>query len=116
MKNMNSTQTSFIVSGLKDPIRQRILEIISSKFEERRYLPRELYEENIFCPEDILFFLEKEGFNLTYSKLSYHLKDMRERKILLLYTEGKRRFYGINKDSLELIIRWIESLKAGISK
>lgn len=106
MNNINN-----IFSSLRYPIRVSILQLMKDNLDSRQSIPKD--SDNIFgfCPEDILMILNESGYDLTYSKLSYHLKEMRENKILSFKTEGKRRFYKINVHEFERLIQWVDEFR-----
>lgn len=107
MENLNN-----IFSSLRYPIRVSILNIMKNNLDLRSSVPSNSSYSEGFCPEDILIILKEYGYNVTYSKLSYHLKEMRKNQILNFNIEGKRRFYTIDLNSLQPLIRWLNDLKS----
>ncbi|MBM7551250.1 ArsR family transcriptional regulator [Thalassobacillus pellis] len=95
---------------LQDPIRIRIIEMLRFDQERREYLPDTIEAKNGFCPMDVLAILHAEDINISNTKLSYHLKELKDNSMIYLVKEGKRNFYLFNSDSLETIIRWINSI------
>lgn len=99
-----------IFKVLQDPIRVRIIEILKFDQERREFLPETKRAKDGFCPMDILSILHEEESQVTNNKLSYHLKELKENKIISLVKEGKRNFYLLEKNSLDDILRWISKV------
>ena len=108
---MNMNNVNRIFSSLRYPIRVAILQVMKDKLDLRTSFPKNSDNSCGFCPEDLLNILNEEGYDLTYSKLSYHLKEMRENEILSFKPEGKRRFYKVNLYMFEDLNEWLIDLK-----
>lgn len=107
MNNMNVTD---VFKVLQDPIRIRIIEMLRFDQGRRKFLPDTLEAKVGFCPEDILTILHAEDINISNTKLSYHLKELKKMNIVHLVKEGKRYFYLFNKDCLETIFDWTKRI------
>ena len=110
---MKNNQLINLFKVLQDPIRLRIIEILRFEQERREYLPETLNAKDGFCPMDILAILHAENHKISNTKLSYHLKELKENQIINLIKEGKRHFYLLNKDSFETIQSWIVTIIEG---
>ncbi|MFD1450152.1 ArsR/SmtB family transcription factor [Oceanobacillus sojae] len=108
---MKTYRINDIFKVLQDETRIKIIEIIQKRKEERMYLPATNLAENSFCPQDILRILNNEEAAISNTKLSYHLKEMRNANILNLEREGKRYFYSVNHDTLNDMIDWVRSIQ-----
>ncbi|MXQ54226.1 helix-turn-helix domain-containing protein [Shimazuella sp. KC615] len=104
----NDTHITNVFKVLQDPIRFRIIEMLQFDSERRKFLPDTSKAKEGFCPEDILMVLREEGIRISNTKLSYHLKELREAHIIYLVKEGKRNFYLFNDDGLETIQSWLK--------
>jgi ArsR family transcriptional regulator len=107
---MNNIKITDVFKVLQDPIRLRIIEMLRFDQERREFLPDTSEAKEGFCPEDILTILHAEDINISNTKLSYHLKELRKLNMVHLIKEGKRYFYLFNKDCLEMILNWILSI------
>lgn len=112
-KIMKNTHVTDIFKVLQDPIRIRIIEMLRFDQERREFFPDSSEAEGGFCPMDILTILQEEGVHISNTKLSYHLKEMKNTHVIYLVKEGKRNFYLFNKDSLEVIQAWINFILKG---
>jgi DNA-binding transcriptional ArsR family regulator len=111
IRNMKTHHINQIFKVLQDETRVKIIEIIQKKSAERIYLPEKGQRENHFCPQDILRILNNGGKAISSTKLSYHLKEMRNTDILDLEREGKRYFYSVNHDTLNRIVEWVHCVQ-----
>nr|WP_113752317.1 helix-turn-helix domain-containing protein [Priestia endophytica] len=107
---IKNSQVTDIFRVLQDPIRIRIIEMLRFDHERREFLPNTSEAKYGFCPMDILTILREEDINISNTKLSYHLKELRENHIVYLVKEGKRYFYLFNRDGLETILNWIKGV------
>lgn len=82
---MDNIDLNLIFNALSDDIRVNIL--------------KKLYQAESICVYELI-----EIFNLTQSKLSYHLKLLLSADLIIKIPKGKWNFYSINKDILELIL------------
>lgn len=108
-KDMNNNIID-VFKVLQDPIRIRIIEMLRYDQERREFLPETAEAGEGFCPEDILAILKTEDIHISNTKLSYHLKELKRNNIIYLVKEGKRYFYLFNKDGLEIVRHWIDSI------
>ena len=106
----NDKRITDVFKVLQDPIRVRIIEMLRFDQEKRKFLPDTTQADEGFCPMDILNILHDEAFRISNTKLSYHLKELRENDIIYLVKEGKRNFYLLNIDGLEIIQNWIQKV------
>lgn len=109
-KIMNNHNVTDVFQVLQDPIRIRIIEMLRFDQERREFLPDTLEAKEGFCPMDILAILHAEDINISNTKLSYHLKELRKNDIVFLVKEGKRNFYLFNKAGLGPILSWIKRI------
>lgn len=105
--NQNITE---IFQVLQDPIRIRIIEMLRFDHAQRKFIPETDQAIDGFCPMDILTVLQAEGNSISNTKLSYHLKELKEHHIIYLIREGKRFFYVFNKESLEPTLNWVNKV------
>ncbi|MFD1452519.1 ArsR/SmtB family transcription factor [Oceanobacillus sojae] len=106
-KAMNNIKVTDVFKVLQDPIRVRIIEMLRFDQERRVFLPDTLESKDGFCPEDILNILQAEEVQISNTKLSYHLKELRKNEIIFLAKEGKRNFYLFNQNGLRPILNWM---------
>jgi ArsR family transcriptional regulator len=107
---INNSHITNVFKVLQDPIRIRIMEMLQFDSKRRKFLPDTPKAKEGFCPEDILTVLREEGISISNTKLSYHLKELREANIIQLVKEGKRNFYLFNDDGLETIQSWLKKV------
>ncbi|WP_449619536.1 ArsR/SmtB family transcription factor [Robertmurraya sp. Marseille-Q9965] len=107
---MNNNYITEIFKVLQEPIRIRIIEMLQFDQERREFLPNTDEAKAGFCPMDILRILHEEDTDISNTKLSYHLKELRKNNLIHLVKEGKRNFYLFNKDGLEIVVNWINSI------
>lgn len=109
-------QLSNVMKALQDPIRIKIIEILQSEFERREFLPESSEALNGFCPMDIAKILKENDFEITNTKLSYHLKELRESNLIGLIREGKRYFYVLNKEGFQTLHNWLQPFQISTFK
>lgn len=112
MNNFNNLTN--LIKALQDPIRLKIIEILQSQFERRDFLPEISEVSNGFCPMDISKILKEDGFTITNTQLSYHLKELKENNLIHLVREGKRYFYVLNKEGFQALLNWLNSIQVSI--
>ncbi|MDX8360710.1 hypothetical protein [Cytobacillus sp. IB215316] len=98
------------IKALQDPIRIKIIEILHSEYERREFLSDKSEALNGFCPMDIAKILKEEGFNVSNTKLSYHLKELKENNLIYLARDGKRLFYVLKAEGFEILANWLENI------
>ena len=76
-----------VFKALSDPIRLDILKI--------------LYSADSVCVCELV-----DKFNISQSKLSYHLKMLLSANIINKSSQGKWNYYSVNKDSLSQILTY----------
>ncbi|MDK2584310.1 metalloregulator ArsR/SmtB family transcription factor [Romboutsia sedimentorum] len=76
-----------IFKALSDPIRLDIL--------------KKLYSAESVCVCKLV-----DIFNISQSKLSYHLKLLLSANLINKYAEGKWNFYSVNKDTLSKVLTY----------
>ena len=103
----NNQKVTEIFKVLQDPIRIRIIEMLRFDHAQRTFLPETAQAAEGFCPMDILTILKEEGYSISNTSLSYHLKELKEHHIIHLIREGKRIFYVLNMKSLKPALTWV---------
>ena len=82
---------------LSEPMRLEIMFIIS--------------EAGNCCASDIL-----EHFDITQPTLSHHMSCLKEAGLVNVERRGRFAYYSVNKDTIDLVLSGIESLKSGSKK
>lgn len=86
-----------VLSVLSESVRFKILSLISSKGE--------------LTAKDIL-----SEFDFTQPTLSHHMSCLTEAGLVNVERRGRFAYYSVNKDTIDLVISGIESLKSGSKK
>lgn len=86
-----------VLSVLSESVRFKILSLISSKGE--------------LTAKDIL-----SEFDFTQPTLSHHMSCLKEAGLVNVERRGRFAYYSINKDTIDLVLSGIESLKSGSKK
>ena len=86
-----------VLSVLSESVRFTILSLISSKGE--------------LTAKDIL-----SEFDFTQPTLSHHMSCLTEAGLVNVERRGRFAFYSVNKDTIDLVLSGIESLKSGSKK
>lgn len=86
-----------VLSVLSESVRFKILSLISSKGE--------------LTAKDIL-----SEFDFTQPTLSHHMSCLTEAGLVNVERRGRFAFYSVNKDTIDLVLSGIESLKSGSNK
>ncbi len=86
-----------VLSVLSESVRFKILSLISSKGE--------------LTAKDIL-----SEFDFTQPTLSHHMSCLKEAGLVNVERRGRFAYYSVNKDTIDLVISGIESLKSGSKK
>lgn len=86
-----------VLSVLSESVRFKILSLISSKGE--------------LTAKDIL-----SEFNFTQPTLSHHMSCLKEAGLVNVERRGRFAYYSVNKDTIDLVLSGIESLKSGSKK
>ena len=94
-----------IARALSDPIRLQILDILVKGRDASCVSSPHPQLPQAVCP--YLDVLPKLG-NISSSKLSYHLKELREAGLVEEYRLGKQVFYLINQRTLEQLLEMVK--------
>ena len=86
-----------VLSVLSESVRFKILSLISSKGE--------------LTAKDIL-----SEFDITQPTLSHHMSCLTEAGLVNVERRGRFAYYSVNKDTIDLVLSGIESLKSGSKK
>jgi len=87
-------QLSLIFRALSDPVRLQILDLMAKvRFAETGM--QSCYTKRM-CVCDI-----QEALNMKQSKVSYHLKILKNANLLHKWKEGKWHYYTVNQDVIE---------------
>ena len=86
-----------VLSVLSESVRFKILSLISSKGE--------------LTAKDIL-----SEFDFTQPTLSHHMSCLTEAGLVNVERRGRFAYYSVNKDTIDLVLSGIESLKSGSKK
>lgn len=86
-----------VLSVLSESVRFKILSLISSKGE--------------LTAKDIL-----SEFDFTQPTLSHHMSCLMEAGLVNVERRGRFAYYSVNKDTIDLVLSGIESLKSGSKK
>lgn len=86
-----------VLSVLSESVRFKILSLISSKGE--------------LTAKDIL-----SEFDFTQPTLSHHMSSLKEAGLVNVERRGRFAYYSVNKDTINLVLSGIESLKSGSKK
>ena len=86
-----------VLSILSESVRFKILSLIASKGE--------------LTAKDIL-----SEFDFTQPTLSHHMSCLTEAGLVNVERKGRFAYYSVNKDTIDLVLSGIESLKSGSKK
>lgn len=86
-----------VLNVLSESVRFKILSLISSKGE--------------LTAKDIL-----SEFDFTQPTLSHHMSCLTEAGLVNVERRGRFAYYSVNKDTIDLVLSGIESLKSGSKK
>ena len=86
-----------VLSVLSESVRFKILSLISSKGD--------------LTAKDIL-----SEFDFTQPTLSHHMSCLKEAGLVNVERRGRFAYYSVNKDTIDLVLSGIESLKSGSKK
>ncbi|MBB6671564.1 ArsR/SmtB family transcription factor [Cohnella nanjingensis] len=89
---------------LSDPIRLQILSLLKEGRMEEDLAPVCSVMPGAVCPEDLRQRLE----DISSSKLSYHLKELKEQGFIQECREGKRIYYNLLPERFE---RFVQALR-----
>ncbi|WP_423190250.1 ArsR/SmtB family transcription factor [Alkalibacterium sp. f15] len=77
--------------------------------DETRLKILQLLSKNQLCACDLI-----EEFNITQPTLSYHMKILRDKNLVVTQREGNRVLYALDKENVDALISFIQSI--GTSK
>lgn len=101
MEEEKHDSLAVIARALSDPLRLHILDIlVQGRDASCVSFPHPFYPQAI-CP--YLDVLPKLG-NISASKLSYHLKELRDAGLVEESRQGKQVFYLVKRESLEQLL------------
>ncbi|WP_338048339.1 metalloregulator ArsR/SmtB family transcription factor [Polycladomyces abyssicola] len=83
-----------IAKALSDPIRLQIMDLVAKGSQEEANSKRCCQKGMCVC--DI-----QDALNMKQSKVSYHLKELKNAGLVHERKEGKWHYYSINKDTLK---------------
>ena len=84
---INMEDVEVILEALSDPIRLQIL--------------KKLYSEESVCVCKLV-----DMFDISQSKLSYHLKMLLSANLIDKTSQGKWNYYSVNKDSISRVLTY----------
>lgn len=93
---MTLEQFAVISKALSDPIRLRILDLVQSGYDQLSTSPPVPCCDGGVCVCDI-----QEALNMAQSKISYHLRELKQAGLLHETKQGKWNFYSINTSTLQ---------------
>lgn len=89
---------------LSDPIRLKILMLLKEGRQHGYQAPICSAFDNAICPEDLKFRLG----NISSSKLSYHLKELKDEGFIQECREGKRIYYFLKPDRFKVLMESLQ--------
>lgn len=92
----NNEQIARISKALGDPIRLHILQIIRAGYSELNMTPPTTCCSGGVCVCDI-----QDQLNMTQSKVSYHLKELKNAHLISETKSGKWNFYKLNQTTFK---------------
>ncbi|MBC9784023.1 winged helix-turn-helix transcriptional regulator [Heliobacterium chlorum] len=87
-----------VAKALSDPLRWQILLRIANR--EKYFL--ETHKPGV-CVCDLV-----EGMGLLQSKVSYHIKELKEAGLISEVAEGKWNYYSVNRDTLRCYLHSVQ--------
>lgn len=94
---LTNKQLAQIAKALSDPIRLRILDLIEAGYEQLNVSPPVICCSGGVCVCDI-----QDLMNMSQSKVSYHLRELKNANLLKETKVGKWNFYSINYSTLKI--------------
>ncbi|MFO8069590.1 MAG: metalloregulator ArsR/SmtB family transcription factor [Alkalibacterium sp.] len=73
--------------------------------DETRLKILQLLSKDQLCACDII-----EEFNITQPTLSYHMKMLRDKKLVVTQREGNRVLYALDEENVDALISFIQSI------
>ena len=102
MEKVSSVAT--VASVLGDPVRLKILDLLAEGRDETCESPEHPELPAAICPSDLARKLD----GMAGSKLSYHLKELREVGLIREHRSGKRIYYANDPQALSRFLRALE--------
>ena len=90
---------------LSDPIRLRILDLLKEGRDSGCEAPPYSSLPKAICPAD----LQRKLEDVSGSKLSYHLRELRQTGLIQEYREGKRIYYAPVIDKMNEFLKMVNS-------
>lgn len=105
-------QLAVISKALSDPIRLRILDLVQVGYDQLSTSPSVTCCTGGVCVCDI-----QDALGMAQSKVSYHLRELKQASLLHETKQGKWNFYSINTDTLQAFQKTIHEryLSTGIA-
>ncbi|WP_077616091.1 ArsR/SmtB family transcription factor [Caenibacillus caldisaponilyticus] len=102
---LNTEQLAKIAKALSDPIRLKILDLIRAGYSELDVNPPVACCTGGVCVCDI-----QEQMDMAQSKVSYHLKELKNAGLVTETKVGKWNFYSINRSTFQDYLKEIYRL------
>lgn len=93
---LTTDQLILIARALSDPIRLKILELIQGGYEQLNRTPPLACSSDGVCVNDL-----QSHLNMGQSKISYHLKELKNAGLVKETRTGKWNFYCINYAAMD---------------
>ncbi|MFD1956833.1 ArsR/SmtB family transcription factor [Paenibacillus thailandensis] len=100
MRHDHENEVAQAAKVLGDPIRLKILKLLKEGRQDIHQSPVCLAYADAICPEDLKIGLG----DISSSKLSYHLKELKEAGFIQECREGKRIYYLLKPDRFKSLI------------
>ncbi|OXL82186.1 hypothetical protein BCV73_03150 [Paenibacillus sp. SSG-1] len=97
MRSHYETEMAKAAKALSDPIRMKILTMIKMGRQLDYQSPVCTFEPAAVCPAD----LQLKLGDVSPSKLSYHLKELKDEGYIKECREGKRHYYSLQPERLK---------------
>ncbi|SHE49550.1 transcriptional regulator, ArsR family [Seinonella peptonophila] len=106
MKTIDESLLAKPAKVLSDPIRIKILHLLKNGRDETCLAPICNEVPTALCPTDLQFKLDQ----ITSSKLSYHLRLLKEEKFITEQREGKRIYYCLQPERVKEVMELLSDL------
>lgn len=100
---LSTEKFSQIAKALSDPIRIKILDLIQVRYDQLGTSP-----PVACCPDGVCVCDIQEQMNMAQSKVSYHLRELKNADLVKETRVGKWNFYSINTDTLQAFQKTIQ--------
>ncbi|MBA4602743.1 ArsR/SmtB family transcription factor [Thermoactinomyces mirandus] len=91
-----------IAKALSDPTRIKILELVKARYDQLGTTPVAC------CPDGVCVCVIQKQMNMAQSKVSYHIRELKQASLLHEMKQGKWNFYSINTDTLQAYQKTIQ--------